>query len=144
MGVDFEGFFVGFDRLRELLEVGVAMTHSRPGSEMAGHSSRRPAAIAGAFLVILHQIIRNRPLVVRLCKIRIDPDGPAEMLDRSLKILVVQRFSPAANHLIRAGGIPAAEPDRPEGMLSQLIDDRIGVAKLQGKLGDTTRRPHQR
>jgi hypothetical protein len=64
VGVDGEGFFVRFNCLAGLVEVGVAMPQACPRPEMTGHQAYGVMTIDQGFFKPFLEVIRNRPLVV--------------------------------------------------------------------------------
>ena len=76
MWIDGQGFFVTFDRFGNSFKMGMAMAHSRPRPEMAGHPHGHAAAVRDAFLVILGKIICDRPLVIRLGEVGVASGSP--------------------------------------------------------------------
>lgn len=134
MRVDGQGFFVAFYRGGNFIEVRVAMAHSGPRAEMAGHSLDGAAAVGNAFIKIFGKVIGDGTLVVGLGKIGIDADSLTEYFDGAGEVARAEGFGAAADELIGFGGFAASEPYGPEGVFGKVIDDRIGIFELMGKL----------
>lgn len=127
MRVDGQGFLVTFNGRGNLIEMRVAMPHPGPRAEMTGHSHDGSATVGDAPVVIFREVIGDGPLVIRFGEIGIDSDGLTEYFDGTRKISGAERFGAAADELIGLGRFAAPEPDRPKGVLGQIVYDRIGI-----------------
>ena len=121
----------------------MTMPHARPRAKMTRHQSDRLPAVIDALIIFFQQIRSDGALVVRLGKIGIDFNRPAEMLYRLLHLPVVEGLGPLADLMVgRAAS--GTKPDRPERMLGHLIHHRIGVFELVRQFDDARLASHQR
>ncbi len=137
--IDGQGFFVAFYRRGNFIKMRVAVTHSGPCAEMTGHPLDCAAAVANAFIEILRKIIGDCALVVGFGKIGIDADGVAEYFDGAGEITRAEGFGAAADELVGFGRFATAEPDGPEGVFGEVVDNRIGIFELMGKFSQCSR-----